>query len=218
MATRSKKITTVLIDHPILRKLVDGKQNPKPLSASTQASWDGFRVENRTSTMAQISALTGADLDDVLIVCQGIPDDELKAVSNGFREEESITFNSQLSDIQIMRLLPVFNALVSLKTQSLTCIKEMLECRNTEPVKVKSNALLAYMMYMLSSEDYICQNWQHVATIQNVFCSKNGKILNQKDFSKALSVWAKRFSYPVDDVGIYKLNTDIYNIVVGLKR
>ena len=216
MGKRSKKESSILINHPVLKSLVDGKRI-KPLLERTKDSWNGFIPDSQVNHLAQISALTGADIEDVIRMCNGFSVEELRSVSDGFSEVETLTFDSHLSDEQITLLLPVFSVMVSMEEQSLDSVKALLECRNTKPLKVKNNALCSYMMYMLSSEGYICQNWQYVATKQESFASQNGKILNEKDYSSSMSKMAKRLKYPVDDSGRYRLNEDIYNIVKGLK-
>ena len=121
-------------------------------------------------------------------------------------------FKSSLNDDEIRELLPLVNKYVFVEKQTLESVKEWLGCRNKEPLQVKSNGMIAYLLNVLQHFDFICRNCQKVATENHTFQSTNGKILNQKDLSKALSVLAKKNGFKKEEREIYSLFTGSFNI------
>ncbi len=162
-------------------------------------------------------------IDDVIRMSWGMSDEELaqaaRDANNIYQETEiDLNFDSQLSREQIEILLPVMNDFVFAEALGVDDVFMLLECKRENPVRVRSNAIAAYLMYLLSVGEWICQNWQLVADRKEVFVSSKGKVLRQKDFSKAMSLKAKSMNYPVDDKGIYILNQTIFDAVASLKR
>lgn len=152
-----------------------------------------------------------------------LSDEELEQAArdarNIYQEKEiDLNFDSKLSREQIEILLPVMNEFVFAEALSVGDVLRLLDCSLENPVRVKSNAIAAYFMYLLQVGEWICQNWQMVADRKGVFVSRKGKTLRQKDFSKAMSIKAKSMNYPLDDKGTYILNQNIYDAVKMLKR
>lgn len=122
-------------------------------------------------------------------------------------------FKSSLTDDEIRALLPLVNKYIFVEKQSLASVKDWLCCRNKEPLQVKSNGMIAYLLNVLQHFDFICRNCQKVATENHTFQSTNGKILNQKDLSKALSVLAKKNGFKKEEREIYSLCKPIFEKV-----
>lgn len=181
MAKRSKKDVLVT------------KTNPKKLSPLTKETWKVFERDGSFSHTDIMSAM--CDLHDELKIPQVI--------------EIPIDFSSNLTDEQITRLLPILTSVVRMKAYDVDNVREWLECRNREPLTAKNIGLLSYLLYLLSSESYICQNWQHVASERKVFCSRNGKTLTRIDFAAALAKLKKRTEKKPDE--------EIFDAVMGLK-
>ena len=163
------------------------------------------------------------DMTDVERMSWGMSDEELaqaaRDANNIYQEKEiDLNFDSKLSREQIEILLPVMNEFVFAEALSVGDVLRLLDCSLENPVRVKSNAIAAYFMYLLQVGEWICQNWQMVADRKGVFVSRKGKTLRQKDFSKAMSIKAKSMNYPLDDKGTYILNQNIYDAVRMLKR
>lgn len=125
-------------------------------------------------------------------------------------------FKSSLSDDEIRELLPLVNKYVFVEKQTLESVKEWLGCRNKEPLQVKSNGMIAYLLNVLQHFDFICRNCQKVATENHTFQSTNGKILNQKDLSKAQSVLAKKNGLKKEEREIYSLCPPLYKKIKEL--
>ena len=162
-------------------------------------------------------------IDDVIRMSWGMSDEELAQAArdarNIYQEKEiDLNFDSKLSREQIEILLPVMNEFVFAEALSVGDVLRLLDCSLENPVRVKSNAIAAYLMYLLQVGEWICQNWQMVADRKGVFVSRNGKTLRQRDFSKAMSIKAKSMNFPLDDKGTYILNQNIYDAVKMLKR
>lgn len=152
-----------------------------------------------------------------------LSDEELEQAArdanNIYQEKEiDLNFDSKLQREQVGELLPELNELVFAEVQSVDDVMRLMECRLGEPVKVRSNAIAAYMMYLFSVGGWICQNWQLVADEKEIFASSKGKILRQKDFSKAMSVKMKSLGYPVGRNGVYIMNERLFDAVMRLKR
>lgn len=122
-------------------------------------------------------------------------------------------FKSSLTDDEIRALLPLVNKYVFDEKQTLESVKEWLRCRNKEPLRVQSNGMIAYLLNVLQHFDYISRNCQKVAAENHSFQSTNGKILNQKDLSKALSVLAKKNGFKKEEREIYSLCKPIFEKV-----
>jgi len=125
-------------------------------------------------------------------------------------------FKSSLTDDEIRELLPIINKYVFVEKQTLASVKEWLYCRNKEPLRVQSNGMIAYLLNVLQHFAFICRNCQKIATENHTFQSINGKILNQKDLSKALSVLAKKNGLKREEREIYSLCTPLYEKVKQL--
>lgn len=117
-------------------------------------------------------------------------------------------FQSTMTDYEIRQLLPLINKYVFVESQTTESVKEWLCCRNKEPLRVKKNGMIAYLLSILQQKGFICWNPQKVAADNKTFMSINGKILNQKDLSKAQSVLAKKVSDKSS-----KINEPLYNKV-----
>ena len=95
-----------------------------------------------------------------------------------------------MTDAQIECLLPVINAYVAVKPQSIADVREWLECRNTEPVRVQSLKVLSRFLDLLNINNLIVSDWQDVSELMNVFQWKNGKKPSTADGLKvSLSNW-----------------------------
>jgi hypothetical protein len=129
-------------------------------------------------------------------------------------------FQSKLTDGQIRELLPLINKYVFVEKQTTNSVNEWLRCKNKEPLQVKSNGLLAFLLNVLQAYDFICRNCQKVAADNKTFVSMRGKVLNQKDLSKAQSKLAQKVGYKKEERDIYAINSHIYNKVreLSLKK
>ncbi len=168
----------------------------------------------RTQYISDIVAC-GYDVNDVIEMSKKKSDDELKNLvqeaSNVYQDVETgLDFRSSLTNEQIVSLLPVMNELIFVEIQSLESVKRWLCCTNTEPVQVRNNGLLGYLLRLLSYGDYICSNWQKVAEENKVFSGSQGNVITQKEFSKALSSMQKR-------IGNTILNEEIKHAVDRLR-
>lgn len=117
-------------------------------------------------------------------------------------------FKSKLNDGHIKELLPVMNKLIFVESQTVESVCEWLACEHKEPVRVKKNYLLSYLMYLLAERGLICGNWQKVAEEMRVFA--NNELLTKTNLSKCLSEARKRRGSII--------NKEIFNAVEGLKR
>ena len=198
--------------NPVLKRLMSLKGD-NTLSLSSWCAFDDYLPDERLSNITTIVAATGADINRVINECQGLRDDELREVAKEAEQVYSeidipVTFDSVLDDCQIERLLPVFSRVVDFERCDVESVSAILNCAVTKPVRAKNNGLLSYLLSLLASENLICQNWQFVASERKVFCSSNGKVLTQKDFSKALSMYIRKH-HPIDK--------EIFEVVKGLK-
>ena len=121
------------------------------------------------------------------------------------------TYESKLSKEHIAIVLSVANKYVFLNEQTADDMLEWLACENKKAIQVKSNGLLAYMMFLLYSDDWICQNWQMVADEQKTFVSKNGLPITKKNLSRSLSVLRSKST-------MTQQQTELSNAIMGLKR
>ena len=237
MAKRSKKQTKTVYkgsDNPLLKKLehegqhrinvAHGKEEPtdeeKRYRAYEKESLYRVKelglkfnvIESGQWDIANLSSMFGIDIG--YLSSLRVPHDVIKQAAQDakslYEEVEEFTFESKLSREQVSVLLPVMNDLVFAEALSVADVIKLLDCKLGRSVRVRNNALVAYMMSMLYIEEWICQNWQQVADVNEVFMSSKGKILRQKDFSAAMSKQAKRMGY--------LLNERIYNAVKGLRR
>lgn len=213
MAKRSKKEIVVRIEtkNPHLKNLMAKKHHPKSMSDATKASWESLTLaeNDRIRHIANVSAAMGIDVNDVIDVSRTMSDDELKTMSENSTTIIPVTFDANLTDEQIIRLLPILKRVVSMKTYDVDNVREWLGCCNREPVKAKNIGLVSYLLSLLSSEGYICQNWQHVASERKVFCSKTGKVITRVHYAQALTKLTTRAGKKPDK--------EIYDIVMGLK-
>jgi len=246
MAKRSKKQTKTVYkgsDNPLLKKLERLRQHRINVALGKEELTDEekrYRAYERESLyrvkefglkfnviesglwdIANLSSMFGIDIG--YLSSLRVPHDVIKQAtqdSKNLYQEEVVefSFDSKLSKEQVGVLLPVMNDLVFAEALSVADVMKLLDCKLGRSVRVKNNALVAYMMYMLYTESWICQNWQQVADVNEVFMSSKGKMLRQKDFSAAMSKQAKRMGYPVDkDSGAFVLNKRIYDAVKGLR-
>ena len=227
-----KRTIYVGSDNKILKDLEERKRQILKANSEMTAKWisswqsDYMKLDStirkRMRDISDIAAATGVSVDSVAQLVQYKTDDELDAAARESRtlyqdRVESMDFRSVLTDEQIKSLLPVMNDYVFVEAQTLDSVRLWLRCEVTEPVKVKNNGLLAFLMYLLSHDNYICSNWQKVAQERKVFVGSQGGLLTQKGLSKAMSLMAKRKNYPMSYNGGYLLNNEIYNAVEGLK-
>lgn len=187
--------------NPVLKRLMSSNGD-NTLSTSLLCTWDGYSPNERLDNITTIVAATGADINRVITECQGLRDDELREVANEAEQvyseiEIPVSFGSVLDEYQIARLLPIFSRVVDLERCDIESVSAIFNCAVTKPVRAKNNGLLAYLFSLLASENLICQNWQFVASERKVFCSSNGKVLTQKDLSKALSMYIRKH-HPID--------------------
>ena len=105
-------------------------------------------------------------------ILRGLFDEEIEAHTTTIIRK---SFEADLTDAQIECLLPVINAYVAVTEQSVADVREWLECRNTEPVRVQNLRVLGYFLYKLSFNELIVSDWQDVSELMKVFASKNGK-------------------------------------------
>ena len=163
-------------------------------------------INSRLAICVNASAKIGRYSPTVLYK-SSLSDDEIK----NLKEPDYIKlydFNSKLNDGLIEELLPVMNKLVFVESQTVTSVCEWLACEHKEPVKVKKNYLLSYLMFLLADKGLICSNWQKVAEEMEVFVNK--EILTQKNLSKCLSEARKKRGKII--------NNEIFEAVEGLKR
>ena len=111
------------------------------------------------------------------------------------------SFEATLTDAQIEILLPVVNEYVFSDLQTVESMREWLECRNQEPVKVKDIAELCYLLNLLRDNGYICGNAQTVAEKNKTFVGGRGNPITQR--SLTASVYKKRDK---DEIGRYDTN------------
>ena len=168
----------------------------------------------RMMRIADASACCGYSIS--ALMRSNLTDDELKTICAP-EKVKTYTFMSKLETQHIEALLPVVNDLVFAEPQTVDSLRDLFECKKKH-VRVKSNGILAYMMYLLSAYEWICQNWQMVAKSQETFASKKGVTLSHSNLSRSLHMMAKRMNYPADKQGIRQLNTELYETVKGLKR
>ena len=231
-----KEIQTVKVgtDNPLLKRLqqmaIDRAKAPADIVSGDlvdeiRQSWE--KTDNnlcrRTRCITEIAIGACVDVDDVVRMSWGMSDEELAQAArdarNIYQEKEiDLNFDSKLSREQIEILLPVMNEFVFAEALSVGDVLRLLDCSLENPVRVKSNAIAAYLMYLLQVGEWICQNWQMVADRKGVFVSRKGKTLRQRDFSKAMSIKAKSMNYPLDDKGTYILNQNIYDAVIKMLK
>lgn len=218
MTKRSKGEEHRIIDEKLQPKLDKGMQEYKNLltkyidklgKVKFQSPFDG-----RTKIIIDASARFGYDIG--ALYHSGMTNEELESLCVP-KKVITYTFESKLETHHLEALLPIVNDLVFAEPQTVDSLRDLFECKK-KYVRVKSNGLLAYMMYLLSADEWICQNWQKVAKSQETFASKKGVTLSHSNLSRSLHMMAKRMNYPADKQGIRQLNTELYETVKGLKR
>lgn len=125
-------------------------------------------------------------------------------------------FESKLTREQILQLLPVMNNYIFVEKQSVESVNMWLRCENEEPVKVKDNGLLAYLLHLLQKGNYICFDCQGIAEEGKVFVGLRGKILTKSNLSKSMTYLVHKMGYPIKGDNV--LNEDVYNAVMGLGK
>lgn len=166
-------------------------------------------VFNRMKLIADVSAGTG--YNQRALEC--LTNDELRRLLTP-QEKVKYSFRSKLGKREIEILLPVANEIVFSEQQTAESMLEWLACEHKEPIRVKKNYFVAYMMYLLAKDGWICTNWQKVAEEMKVFGNKT--TLTQKNISKCLTEATRR--YGGHFVGDTILNQGIYDAVKRLKR
>jgi ferritin-like protein len=229
MAKRSKGEEHRIIDEKLQPKLNNAelelrrfhKQQHESLRSGVESGKinlsDIFRPTSefgRLKRVADASTCSGYSIS--ALMRSNLTDDELETICAP-KKVKTYTFMSKLETQHIEALLPVVNDLVFAEPQTVDSLRDLFECKK-KYVRVKSNGLLAYMMYLLSADEWICQNWQMVAKSQETFASKKGVTLSHSNLSRSLHMMAKRMNYPADKQGIRQLNTELYETVKGLKR
>ncbi len=218
MAKRAKGEERLIINKELQPKLDKGMQEYKNLltkyidklgKVKFQSPFDG-----RTKIIIDASARFGYDIG--ALYHSGMTNEELESLCVP-KKVITYTFESKLETHHLEALLPVVNDLVFVEPQTVDSLRDLFECKKKH-VRVKSNGILAYMMYLLSAYEWICQNWQMVAKSQETFASKKGVTLSHSNLSRSLHMMAKRMNYPADKQGIRQLNTELYETVKGLKR
>jgi hypothetical protein len=164
---------------------------------------DSFK-DSRLAICTDTSARIGR-YDAMLLYNSSLTDDEIKDLKEP-AYKKIYDFQSKLNEGHIRELLLVMNDLVFVETQTVASVRQWLACEHKEPVRVRKNYLLAFLMDSLAEKGFICRNWQKVAEEMKVFTNK--KILTQKNLSKCLH----------NAVTKYGTNNIIYNTVKGLKR
>lgn len=125
-------------------------------------------------------------------------------------------FESILTREQIEELLPVMNNYIFVEKQSVESVNRWLKCENEEPVKVKNNGLLAYLLHLLQKENYICFDCQGVAEEGKVFIGLRGGLLTKSNLSKSMTHLVHKLGYPIKGDNV--LNKDIYDAIKGLGK
>lgn len=125
-------------------------------------------------------------------------------------------FESKLTREQIEELLPVMNNYIFVEKQSVESVNRWLKCENEEPIKVKNNGLLAYLLYLLQKENYICFDCQGVAEKGKVFIGLRGRLLTKSNLSKSMTHLVHKMGYPIKGDNI--LNKDIFDAIKGLGK
>lgn len=123
------------------------------------------------------------------------------------------SFEATLTDAQIEILLPVVNEYVFSDLQTVESMREWLECRNQEPVKVKDIAELCYFLNLLRDHGYICGNAQTVAEENETFVGGKGKPITQSSLTASLT---KRFGGHYQRAKNPILNKEMFDTVEAL--
>jgi hypothetical protein len=123
------------------------------------------------------------------------------------------SFEATLTDAQIEILLPVVNKYVFSDLQTVESMREWLECRNMEPVKVKDIAELCYFLNLLRDHGYICGNAQTVAKENKTFVGGRGKHITESSLTASLT---KRFGGHYQRAKNPILNKEMFDTVEAL--
>ncbi|MCK9435920.1 MAG: hypothetical protein PHE35_06795 [Bacteroidales bacterium] len=103
-------------------------------------------------------------------------------------KEEKSTFEAQLNPAQIKLLAKCLNE-VRMFPESITseALENIFSCNLSQPLKARSNRLLAYFFSALDDRSLITRNWQSVIDKNRLFLSSKSKPLKQSDLSTANS-------------------------------
>ena len=123
------------------------------------------------------------------------------------------SFEATLTDAQIEELLPVVNEYVFSDLQTAESMREWLECRNQEPVKVKDIAELCYFLNLLRDHGYICGNAHTVAEDNKTFVGGRGRHITKSSLTASLT---KRYGGYYQRAQNPILNKEIYDTVEAL--
>ena len=123
------------------------------------------------------------------------------------------SFEATLTDAQIEKLLPVINKYVFSDSQTVESMREWLECRNQEPVRVKDIAELCNLLNLLRDHGYICGNAQTVAEDNKTFVGGRGRPITQRSLTASLT---KKFGGGCKRTRNPILNKDILESVEAL--
>ncbi len=124
------------------------------------------------------------------------------------------SFEATLTDAQIEILLPVVNKYVFSDLQTVESMREWLECRNMEPVKVKDIAELCNLLNLLRDCGYICGNAHTVAKDNKTFVGGRGKPITRSSLTASLT---KRYGDHYQREKNPILNKEIYDTVKALE-
>ncbi len=153
--------------------------------------------------MTELAAGEGLDVSDLM---RGV---RSRVVSVDYN------FGDNLSDKQIIKLLPVMNKYIFGENQTLSSVRRWLDCKAPQPIIVKNATLLCLMLQELRGNDMICYNWQDVAGTNKTFASNRGKILTAQGLanrcSKVSPLEISNLKFEVDNCSASKKSLNQYN-------
>ena len=125
------------------------------------------------------------------------------------------SFESTLTDAQIEKLLPVINKYVFSDPQTVKSVREWMDGKNQQAVKVKDIAELCNLLNLLRDNGYICGNAQTVADENKTFVGGKGNHITQKNLTASLYKKRKKDEHGRYDINQI-INEDILSVIKEL--
>lgn len=98
------------------------------------------------------------------------------------------TFEHKLNDTQLGKLLILINSIKIFKVNlEIENLKQILECSINEPLQSNNNQHLSHLFNQLYTNNLICEDWQNIIEINDLFIGKKGAKITSNNLSVSLN-------------------------------
>jgi len=97
-------------------------------------------------------------------------------------------FDHKLNDTQLGKLLILINSIKIFKVNlEIENLKQILECSINEPLQSNNNQHLSHLFNQLYTNNLICEDWQNIIEINDLFIGKKGAKITSNNLSVSLN-------------------------------